>query len=108
MELFEQIRREYEFGVGTIVGVAKKLGVHRRMVREAIGSTLPAARRRTERPQWTLKAAVELVDASLEADRKAPRKQRHTVNRTKIERTFSITQNLRSSLRFRETASQTQ
>ena len=25
MELFEQIRREYEFGIGTIAGVAKKL-----------------------------------------------------------------------------------
>ncbi len=37
VELFEQIRREYEFGIGTIVGVAKKLSVHRRMVREAIG-----------------------------------------------------------------------
>ena len=36
MELFEEIRREYEFGVGTIAGVAKKLGVHRRMVREAV------------------------------------------------------------------------
>lgn len=33
VELFEQIRREYEFGVGTIAGVAHKLGVHRRMVR---------------------------------------------------------------------------
>ena len=36
VELFEQIRREYEFGTGTIAGVAKKLKVHRRMVREAI------------------------------------------------------------------------
>jgi hypothetical protein len=27
VELFEQIRREYEFGVGTIAGVAKKLKV---------------------------------------------------------------------------------
>ena len=36
MELFEDIRREYEFGEGTIAGVARKLGVHRRMVREAI------------------------------------------------------------------------
>ena len=36
MELFEQIRREYEFGVGTIAGVSRKLGVHRRMVREAL------------------------------------------------------------------------
>jgi hypothetical protein len=38
VELFEEIRREYEFGIGTIVGVAKKLKVHRRMVREAIGT----------------------------------------------------------------------
>ena len=34
VELFEQIRREHEFGIGTIQGVAKKYGVHRRMVRE--------------------------------------------------------------------------
>ena len=40
VELFEEIRREYEFGIGTIAGVAKKLKVHRRMVREAIGSAL--------------------------------------------------------------------
>ena len=47
VELFEQIRREYEFGIGTIAGVAKKLGVHRRMVREAIGSALPKPRKKT-------------------------------------------------------------
>ena len=58
VELFEQIRREYEFGVGTIAGVAKKLGVHRRMVREAIGSALPKPRKKTERPRWKLSAAV--------------------------------------------------
>ena len=81
VELFEQIRREYEFGVGTIAGVAQKLGVHRRMVREAIGSALPKARKKTERPRWKLKAAVEFVDAVLEADRKAPRKQRQTAHR---------------------------
>jgi hypothetical protein len=56
VELFEQIRREYEFGVGTIAGVAQKLGVHRRMVREAIGSALPKPRKKTERPRWKLKA----------------------------------------------------
>ena len=43
MELFEQIRRELEFGVGTIAGVSRKLGVHRRMVREALRSAEPAA-----------------------------------------------------------------
>ena len=36
VELFEQIRREHEFGVGTISGVSRKLGVHRRLVREAL------------------------------------------------------------------------
>jgi hypothetical protein len=81
VELFEQIRREYEFGIGTIAGVAKKLGVHRRMVREAIVSALPKPRRKTERPRWKLRAAVDFVDTVLEADRKAPRKQRHTAHR---------------------------
>jgi len=42
VELFEIIRREYEFGEGTISGVARKLGVHRRMVRDAISQRYPA------------------------------------------------------------------
>jgi hypothetical protein len=29
VELFERIRREYEFGVGTIKGVAQVLGISR-------------------------------------------------------------------------------
>jgi transposase len=61
--------------------VAKKLSVHRRMVREAIGSALPKPRKKPERPRWKLKTAVQFVDAILEADRKAPRKQRHTAHR---------------------------
>ena len=44
MELFEQIRREYDFGAGTIKGVARKLGVHRRLVREALASAIPRDR----------------------------------------------------------------
>ena len=81
VELFEQIRREYEFGVGTIAGVAKKLNIHRRMVREAIGSALPVPRKKVERPRWKLAAAVSFVDQILETDKKAPRKQRHTAHR---------------------------
>jgi transposase len=81
VELFEQIRREYEFGVGTIAGVAKKLKVHRRMVREAIGSAVPVPRKKVERPRWKLGAAMALVEQILEADKKAPRKQRHTARR---------------------------
>jgi hypothetical protein len=81
VELFEQIRREYEFGVGTIAGVAKKLGVHRRMVREAIASALPKPRKKTRRRRWKMQAPAGFVDAILEADRKVPRKQRHTAHR---------------------------
>ena len=41
VELFEKIRREHSEGVGTILGVAKKLGVHRRIVRETIQTRCP-------------------------------------------------------------------
>ena len=41
MELFEQIRREYVHGAGTIQGAPKKLRVHRRMVRQALGGAIP-------------------------------------------------------------------
>ena len=78
VELFEQIRREYEFGIGTIAGVAKKLNVHRRMVREAIGSALPTSRKKVERPRWKMDAAAAFVDQILEGDKKAPRKQRRS------------------------------
>jgi hypothetical protein len=44
VELFEAIRREYQFGVGTVKGVARKFGVHRRMVREALADAVPKER----------------------------------------------------------------
>ena len=67
VELFEEIRREYEFGIGTIAGVAKKLKVHRRMVREAIGSALPKPRKTTEHPRWKIASAAAFVDRILES-----------------------------------------
>jgi transposase len=81
VELYEQIRREYEFGAGSIIGVARKLGVHRRMVRDAVRSAIPARRKKTERPHVKIEPAAAFIDAVLEADRKAPRKQRHTAKR---------------------------
>ncbi len=42
MELFEEIRREHAHGAGTIRAVAKKLGVHRRMVRQPQAVTFPS------------------------------------------------------------------
>jgi transposase len=81
VELFEQIRREYEFGVGTISGVSRKLQVHRRLVREALSSAVPPERKPQARKLRKLQAATAMIDAILLADRQAPVKQRHTARR---------------------------
>lgn len=81
MELYEAIRREYEFGIGTIQGVARKFGVHRRLVREAIAGPIPQERPSPPRPHPQVEPIAGFIDAILEADRKAPRKQRHTAHR---------------------------
>ena len=81
MELFEQIRREYEHGVGTIQGVARKFGVHRRMVREAIDSAVPRPRKKAEREKPKMAVVIPWIEEILEADQKAARKQRHTAHR---------------------------
>lgn len=81
VELFEQIRREYEFGIGTIAGVARQLGVHRRVVRQALQSAWPPERQHPVRSCPRLAPVRPLIDAMLEQDRQAPRKQRHTAHR---------------------------
>ena len=81
MELFEEIRREHEFGVGTIQGVSRKLGVHRRMVRQALSDAVPPARKVPDRKKPRLEPVMEFINRVLEADREAPRKQRHTSHR---------------------------
>jgi hypothetical protein len=51
-------------------------------VRQALASPLPPARRPAQdRPAPKLGAYRALIDAWLEADREAPRKQRHTAKR---------------------------
>jgi len=81
VERYEEIRREYEFGVGTVKGVARKLKVHRRMVREAIRNAVPEPRKKVEQRRGKLTAYASRIDGMLEEDRKAPRKQRHTAHR---------------------------
>src|SRR5438876_1067047 len=81
VELFEEIRREYEFGIGTIQGVARKLGLHRRLVREALNDAVPAEKASRPRARPRTEPVAGFIDAILEADRQAPRKQRHTAHR---------------------------
>jgi transposase len=82
VELFEQIRRDREFEGLSIHALARRHGVHRRAVRQALESPVPAPRKRAVgRPAPKLGAYRALIDSWLEADRAAPRKQRHTGRR---------------------------
>ena len=81
LDLFEQLRREHEFGIGTIAGVAAKFGVHRRLVRQAIASAVPPKHHYPPRAKPKLDAVAAFIDKVLDEDRHAPRKQRHTARR---------------------------
>jgi hypothetical protein len=81
VELFEEIRREYEFGIGTSQGVARKFGVHRWLVREALEGAVPQERPAPPRPQPRLGPVAPFIEAILAAARQAPRQQRHTAHR---------------------------
>jgi transposase len=80
VELFEQIRLGYTAGE-TILGLARKYGVHRRMVRQAIENGIPPERKPTHRSGHKLDPAKPFIDGILDADKQARRKQRHTAHR---------------------------
>jgi transposase len=82
VELYEQIRktREREVTV-SIRELARRFGVHRRDVRQALRAAVPPPRRTPARPAPVLGPWKSVIDAWLEADRSAPRKQRHTARR---------------------------
>ncbi|MDQ1005611.1 hypothetical protein QFZ82_000095 [Streptomyces sp. V4I23] len=82
VELFEQIRRDVRLDPSiSLRSLAAKYGVHRRTVRKAMASAVPPPRKSGQRQFRILDPATEWIDAMLRADLKAPRKQKHTVER---------------------------
>jgi len=84
VEEIETIRRAYYHEHKSVRAIAREQQHGRRVVREAIAGTTPHPRRyhltkRKVRP--VLDPVVAIIDAWLEADQAAPRKQRHTAKR---------------------------
>ena len=55
VELFEELRRELTYGVGSVRAVARKFRVHRRQVRQAQASAVRPERKvpaRSSASQW--------------------------------------------------------
>jgi transposase len=81
VELFAAIRRDARVGEFSIRELARRHGVHRRTVRQALASADPPPRKTPERVAPMLGPYREAIDAMLVADLDAPRKQRHTARR---------------------------
>jgi transposase len=78
--LFAEIREDRRAGMG-VRAIARKHGVHRRTVHEALASPVPEPRKVPERVSPVRDEMAPLIDAMLAEDLDAPRKQRHTARR---------------------------
>ncbi|MBC9719584.1 IS21 family transposase [Streptomyces sp. TRM66268-LWL] len=87
-ELFLRIRRDSWQNGLSIRALARKFGVHRRLVREALTSPSPKPRKTPERRSPRLEPFKKTIDEWLLQDMEAPPKQRHTVKRilTRLQR----------------------
>jgi transposase len=81
VELYAAIRYDWQRNKMSIRGLADKYSVHRRTVREAVGSPVPPPRKCPPRSMPVLDQVRGLIDAMLVEDLSAPRKQRHTAKR---------------------------
>jgi hypothetical protein len=80
MDLFKKICREYEHGIGTIQGVARKFNVHRRVVRAALKDPVQPKRKAPERTRPKMAPLSPFIDAILQDDQSAPCKARRTAH----------------------------
>lgn len=81
VDMFDAIRRDARREGISIRGLADRYGVHRRVVRAALASPEPPARKAPVREAPRLDPARAAIDAMLREDLDAPRKQRHTARR---------------------------
>lgn len=81
VELFAAVRRDSRIEGLSVRALARKYGVHRRMVREALSSAWPQPRKKQPPRRSRLDPFKPVIDAMLRADLDAPRKQRHTARR---------------------------
>src|SRR5260370_25921764 len=80
VELFAAIRWDRQMGLG-VRALGRKYQVHRRTVRQALGSPVPPERKAPAREAPVREAVAGWIDAMLAEDLDAPRKQRHTARR---------------------------
>ncbi|WP_454836781.1 IS21 family transposase [Rhodococcus qingshengii] len=81
VQLFEQIRRESRIEGLSVRALAKRHGVHRRTVRQALASAMPPEPSPRVWRSRKIDPYTAAIDAMLTADVEAPRKQRHTARR---------------------------
>ncbi|WP_238431522.1 IS21 family transposase [Streptomyces cavernae] len=82
--LFEQIRRDRRADA-SVSGraLAKRYGVSRRTVRDALAMPVPPERKKPPPRASVLTPVAAEIDAMLRSDIEAPRKQKHTIDRIK-------------------------
>ena len=81
VELFAAIRRDARVGGLSIRELAARHRVHRRTVRQALASAIPAPRKTPGRASPRLARFRGVIDEMLRSDLDAPKKQRHTAYR---------------------------